>query len=250
MQIRPLNKNNPEPLYRQLYSILADMIYSGEIKAGERIPPERELADSLSVSRITARQAIDALVESGMVYREQGRGTFVAEPKMRGVIGFASFSEEMIARGLNPSSIVLKQEVIRVNDRLQNALKLGPEEHALHLVRLRLVDGKPVAYQASYLPHRLCPGLETEPIGSQSLYSILRERYYINPTWTEAEVEAKHASAEEAHELQIEKNDPVLVINGITFTESFEVIESVRTVYRSKGLAIYLGRQRISSLVR
>ena len=92
-----------------------------------------------------------------MVYREQGRGTFVAEPKMRGVIGFASFSEEMIAHGLNPSSVVLS-EVIRVNNRLPNALKLSPEECTLHLVRLRLVDGKPVAYQASYLPHRLCPG--------------------------------------------------------------------------------------------
>jgi len=250
MQVRPLNKNNPEPLYRQLYSRLAEQIISGEIKAGERIPPERELADFLNVSRITARQAIDALVESGMVYREQGRGTFVAEPKMRGVIGFTSFSEEMIARGMQPSSIVITQELVTVGERLQRALKIGPEEQALHLVRVRLANGKPVALQASYLPQRLCPGLENEPIGSQSLYSILREKYYINPTWTEAEVEAVQASAEEAHELQIDKNDPVLVIKGITFTESFEVVESVRTVYRSKGLAIYLGRQRISSFAR
>jgi GntR family transcriptional regulator len=249
MQVRPLNKNNPVPLYRQLYSSLAEQIYSGEVKAGERIPPERELAEDLNISRITARQAIDALVESGMVYREQGRGTFVAEPKMRGVIGFTSFSEEMIARGLQPSSIVITQELIFGDELLQKALKIGPAEQVLHLVRLRLADGKPVALQVSYLPKRLCPGLENEPMGSQSLYSILREKYYINPTWTEAEVEAMHASAEEAHELHIEKNDPVLVIKGITYTESFEVVESVRTVYRSKGLAIYLGRQRISSFV-
>jgi GntR family transcriptional regulator len=182
-----------------------------------------------------------------MVYREQGRGTFVAEPKMRGVIGFTSFSEEMLARGLQPSSIVITQELIYVDEQHQRALKIGPADQVFHLVRLRLADGKPVALQASYLPYRLCPGLENESIGSQSLYSILREKYYINPTWTEADVEAMQASAEEAHELQIEKNDPVLVIKGITFTESFEVVESVRTVYRSKGLAIYLGRQRISS---
>lgn len=250
MQVRPLNKNNPEPLYRQLYARLAEQIYSGEITAGERIPPERELADSLNVSRITARQAIDALVENGMVYREQGRGTFVAEPKMRGVIGFTSFSEEMIARGLQPSSIVITQALVNVDEKLQKALKIGADDKVLHLVRLRLADGKPVALQSSYLPHRLCPGLENEPFGSQSLYSILREKYSVNPSWTEAEVEVVHASTEEARELHIEKNDPVLVIKGITFTESFEVVESVRTIYRGKGLAIYLGRQRISSYSR
>jgi GntR family transcriptional regulator len=246
MQLRPLNKNSRVPLYIQLYSRLAEQINSGEVRAGEQIPTERGLAETLNVSRITARQAIDALVESGLVYREQGRGTFVAEPKMRGVIGFTSFSEDMKARGMQPSSLIIKQDLIYVDEQLQKTLKISPDQQALHLVRVRLADDKPVALQTAYLPHHLCPGLENESLGSQSLYALLRERYYINPAWTEAEVQALPASAEEAHHLQIEKNDPVLVIKGLTFTDSFEVVESVRTVYRSKGLAIYLGRQRIS----
>ena len=246
MQLRPLNKNSPVPLYIQLYSRLAEKINSGDFQAGEQIPTERGLAETLNVSRITARQAIDALVESGLVYREQGRGTFVAEPKMRGVIGFTSFSENMIARGMHPSSLIIKQNLTYVDEQLQKTLKIGPNEQALHLVRLRLADDKPVALQTAYLPQNLCPGLESEPLGSQSLYAILRQRYAINPAWTEAEVQAQAASSEEAHYLQIEKNDPVLVIKGLTFSDSFEVVESVRTVYLSKGLAIYLGRQRIS----
>jgi len=246
MDLRPLNKNSAVPLYNQLYRRLAAKIESGELKAGDRLPPERELAEELHVSRITARQAIDALVESGLVYREQGRGTFVAEPKMRGLIGFASFSDDMRARGYHPGSKILKQEVIVPDQQLQIELKVQPDDPVLHLVRLRLADGKPVALQSAYLPLRQCPGLEQENLTNQSLYSILREKYYLNPAWTEATMEALPATAEEAYLLHIERNDPVLVVRGITFTDSFELVESVRTIYRGKGLALYIGRQRIS----
>jgi GntR family transcriptional regulator len=250
MVIRPLNKNSTVPLYSQLFSRLRAQIESGEYKAGDRLPPERELAEWLNVSRITARQAIDALVESGMVFRERGRGTFVAEPKMRGLIGFTSFSEDMRARGYTPHSQILTQELTFVDEQLQKVLKIVPQEMALHLVRVRMADDRPVALQSAYLPHRLCPGLENEDLSEASLYSVLREKYYINPAWTEAELEALPALDEEARFLQIEKHDPVLVVRGITFTDSFDVVESVRTVYRGKGLALYIGRQRISSFER
>lgn len=246
MVIRPLNKNSSVPLYSQLYARLRKQIESGEYKAGDKLPPERELAEWLQVSRITARQAIDALVESGMVYREQGRGTFVAEPKMRGLIGFTSFSQDIRGRGYTPSSQILTQELVPPNERLQKVLKIGPQDQALHLVRVRLADEKPIALQSAYLPYRLCPGLVDEDLSSESLYAVLREKYYINPAWTEAELEALPATAEEARCLQLEQSDPVLVVKGITFTDSFDIVESVRTVYRGKGLALYIGRQRIS----
>jgi DNA-binding GntR family transcriptional regulator len=73
----------------------------------------------------------------------------------------------------------------------------------------------------------------------------LREKYYVHPAWTEAKVEVQSAAEEDACFLEVDKNDPVLIIKGLTFTESFEIIESVRTVYRGKGLSLYIGRQRI-----
>lgn len=250
MKLRLLDKNSSEPLYSQLYGRLMEKIEKGELKAGDRVPAERELAESLNVSRITARQAVDALVKSGLVYREQGRGTFVAEPRMRGVMGFSSFSQDMQSRGLHPSSVVLSLEVTAVDEKLQKTLKLSPQDLAIHLVRLRKADDTPVAFQSTYIPYSLCPGLEQEDFSSASLFSILREKYYINPAWTEVEMEALAASAEESHHLQINRDDPVLVVRGLTFTDSFELIESVRTVYRGNGLALYIGRQRISSSSR
>lgn len=247
MPFQPLNKASTVPLYTQLFNRLVKQIETGELKAGDRLPPERELADRLGVSRITARQAIDALVERGLVYREQGRGTFVAEPKMRGLIGFTSFSEDIISRGYVPGSRILKQELVRPDPALQAELKVGPEEPVLHLVRLRLADAKPVALQSAYLPHRLVPDLESLDLVDRSLYAVLREQYYIYPAWTEATLEAQPAKPDEARFLELKENDPVLIVKGVTFTESFEVVESVRTVYRGKGLALYIGRQRILS---
>lgn len=248
MPIRPLNKHSVVPLYTQLYARLVEQITAGVYKAGDKIPPERELAESMNVSRITARQAIDALVEKGLVYREQGRGTFVAEPKMRGLIGFTSFSDDLRARGFTPSSQILVQDIAVPDEETCKVLKLGPDEQIVRLVRVRMADERPVALQSAMLPQRLAPGIESEDLHNQSLYTILRENYAIQPTWTEAELEALPATADEARLLEVEKGDPVLIVHGITYSESFEVIETVRTVYRGKGLALYIGRQRISTL--
>lgn len=244
---KPLNKNISTPLYRQLSVRLADQIIKGEYKAGEKLPSEREFSDQLNVSRITARQAIEALLESGLIYREQGRGTFVAEPRMRHLEGLVSFTEDMIARGYHPSSRVITQELIEADEEFQRILKIDPTDKILHLVRVRLADGKPIALQSNYISQKLCPGIENEDLSSQSLYALLREKYYAYPAWTEIELEAVPATVEEAHFLEVEARSPLLVVRGKSFTDSFEIVESVNTVYRGKGVALYIGRHRLGS---
>ncbi len=244
MQLKPLDKGSHLPLYLQLSGALTEQIASGDLQPGDRIPSERELADALRISRITARLAIDALLESGLVYREQGRGTFVAQRKMRGLKGFLSFTEDIIARGMHPSSRILAQEVITPDEPVKQALKLNDGEPVLKLVRLRSADGDPIALQSSHIPLHVCPGLENEDLADKSLFSMLRERFYVHPYWTEAEVEALPAADEEARLLGVALGSPLLSVRGLTFTESFEVVESVRTIYRSR-LPVYIGRQRL-----
>lgn len=243
-QLKSLDKGSDMPLYRQLAFALINQIGSGQLQPGDRLPSERELANSLGVSRITARLAIDALLASGLVYREQGRGTFVADRKMRGLKGFLSFTDDVLTRGMRPSSRILEQAVVHPEEPIRQALKLQPDEPALKLVRLRLADGEPLAVQSSYLPLRICQGLEQEDLTDKSLFAVLREQFYVYPFWTEAEVEAESVTATEAAWLGLAPGDPVLVVKALTFTESFDVVESVRTTYRN-NLAIYIGRQRL-----
>ncbi len=225
MGARYLDKNSHEPLYRQLAKLLVSQIQAGDYQTGNRLPSERELSEVHKVSRITARQAIDLLFEDGLIFREQGRGTFVAEPRMRHLQGLTSFTEDMQARGFVPHSRVLAQEGLEADEEM--------------------ADRRPIALQASYISLALCPGLENEDFKDQSLFALLRSKYYLYPTWTEIDVQAVPASKEEALLLEIRPNDPLLVIRGKTFTDSFEPIETVRTTYIGKGLALYIGRQRI-----
>jgi GntR family transcriptional regulator len=240
-----LDKNSHEPLYRQLAKLLVSQIQSGDYKMGNRLPSERELSEIHKVSRITARQAIDLLFEDGLIFREQGRGTFVAEPRMRHLQGLTSFTEDMQARGYTPHSRVLAQEVLEADGEMQSSLRISNGQRVLHLVRLRMADDRPIALQASYISLALCPGLENESFTDRSLFALLRSKYYLYPTWTEVDVQAVPASKEEAQQLEVRLNDPLLVIHGKTFTDSFEPIETVRTTYIGKDLALYIGRQRI-----
>lgn len=247
MTVFKLNKHSHMPLYRQLSGRIISRIQQGELKPGEQIPSEREMAELFGVSRTTARLAIDDLVSGGVVYREQGKGTFVAEPRMSSVMGFTSFSEDMRARGHEPRSRILAQELVTADERLRKELKLGPDEKAIYLRRLRLADERPVAIQTAYLPQAMFPELQSMALADRSLFSILRSEYYIYPAWTEAAMEAAAATEEQAELLNLAPADPVLVVRGLTYTETFEIVESVETVYRGQGLALYIGRQRINS---
>jgi GntR family transcriptional regulator len=242
MNIRPLDRNSHTPLYTQLVKQLIDKIQNGELKPGDKLPSERELAEALNISRITARMAIMELMENGLLYREQGRGTFIAYSKRRSIQGFASFTEDMLNRGFKPSTTVLSHEIVEDED-VRKILKMQPGEKAIRLYRLRLADGLPVALQTSCLPYRICPGIENEDL-SGSLYQLLKTKYFIRPAWTEPEVDALAATPDEAKLLDLKPKEPVLVVRALTFTESFDIVESVKTVYRGKSLGLYLGRQR------
>ena len=244
--ISGLNKHSHMPLYRQLVEYLIGQIESGALPTGSRVPSERELAGDLAVSRTTARLAIDELVTSGIVYREQGRGTFVAEPRMHSLRGFASFTKDVQARGMHPQSRVLKLEIVNPDPGVRKKLRLGPGDTAIHLVRLRLADGTPVAIQEAYLSESLVPGLVDVDLEDRSLFELLRDVYYVYPAWTEAEVTALTSTDEESELLELGHRGPVLVVAGLTFTDSFEVVETVRTVYPGGAFGLYIGRQRFA----
>ncbi|WP_407342087.1 GntR family transcriptional regulator [Pengzhenrongella phosphoraccumulans] len=130
-----------------------------ELAVGDAIPSERLLCERFGVSRMTVRQAVDALVVEGLLEREQGRGTFVAPSKMDLEVRLSSFGEEMLRRGMEPSSKVLAAEEIAAASDIADALDLLPGEQVFYLHRVRYADGEPMAIEQSWLPSRLAPGL-------------------------------------------------------------------------------------------
>src|SRR5919205_4653418 len=105
-------KSGPLPRYYQLKEIIREGIRSGAWPPGSLIPSERELCERYGISRMTARQSITELVNEGLLYREQGRGTFVGRPKIaQKLLRLTGFTEDMKAREQRPGARVLAAEM-------------------------------------------------------------------------------------------------------------------------------------------
>jgi len=234
------------PMYYRIEQSILEKMQSGQLKPGAQLPSETELALQHNVSRITAKRALDDLVQQGRAFRQQGRGTFVAHARIREISGFRSFSEDIRARGLVPSSRVLAYKEVEPEAAIGERLHLAEGEHAYMIKRLRLASDDPVAVETAYLPCKLCPGLLEENLATVSLYAVLKDRYGILPSWADAEIEAAPASKEVAHLLLMKVGKPVLAARRITFSANYDVIESVYSIYRGDRFTFYTGRQNIA----
>ena len=173
-----LDRTLPLPLYHQLKSLLLARIESGELKPNDRLETEDELSDRYEVSKATVRQALAELERSGQVRREQGRGTFVAEPRVeQGPRELTSFSDDMKRRGLRGHSKVLEKGVVQADEAIARCLGLATGARVLRLQRLRMAEDEPLGIQTAYIPLSLAPGLEQESFDTGSLYDILERKY-------------------------------------------------------------------------
>lgn len=228
-----LSKNIVVPLYYQLAELLRSKISSGEYTLGQQLPSERELMSTFSISRNTVRDAIDVLVQEGLVERDHGRGTFVALPKLKlGLARMTSFSEDMRERNLHPSSELLKTEVIFPPDAVAERLQVLDGEKVLYLKRLRLADDLPMAINISYFPLSAYPTLANEDFAQDSAYWILEHKYQVHISHAEQTIKACLATQNQADLLKINKGDPILVIEGVAFNMDALPIEFMTQIYR------------------
>jgi GntR family transcriptional regulator len=237
-----LDPNSYIPLYIQLARMLRAAIEKGQFKAGEKLPSENVLVKRFGISRITATAALDELVKAHLAYRERGRGTFVAQAFLSNFSFFSSFTEDMRARGLEPSSRLVSLHVQNPDLEMIEKLKMGVETHYYCLKRVRLANQEPVVFQSAYLPKAMYPGFEKVDLQNQYLYEVMRKSYGLTPTWGDAIVEAGAATGEEAGYLDIAPGAPVLIIWHVTLDDHFVILEYVRSVYRSDRFSFATGR--------
>ncbi|MGQ9493120.1 MAG: GntR family transcriptional regulator [Anaerolineae bacterium] len=228
-----LNRQSFEPLYYQVAEILRGAIESGELPVGTRVPSERELMQQYEISRNTARRALDTLAREGLIYFLQGRGTFVAPTKMRqGLARLSGFSEDMIRAGLKPSSRLLKMQLISPSPKVARHLALRPDQQVIHIERLRLADGQPMALNTSYVPYHLCPQLLQEDLGNDSLFRLLEEKYGLYLWRSEQVLRPAVATEYEAELLGVALYTPLLLAEGTTYLKEDIPIEYMTLLYR------------------
>ncbi len=228
-----LNPDSKVPLYIQLNEYLRKQIDTGVYHIGTRLPSERELAETNAVSRMTARQALQLLIQQGYANSRVGKGTFAAMPKIRQELTeLTGFSEEMRRRGMRPSSKVLRAEIRPASEEIAERLQLRPGSEMVVLVRTRHADDTPVALEESCLSHQLCPGILTlHDFNHESLYQVLRTNYGLLLTWASQAIEARLPVKAECEALAIKRSEPVLSLTRVTFDSSDRPIEYVRSAY-------------------
>jgi GntR family transcriptional regulator len=236
-----INFKDHTPRYVQIFQHLKQAIQEGKYAPNDRLPSENELSELYGISRITAIASIDELVKSGLVYRQQGRGTFVAQPVISDFSFHKSFTEVMRERGMRPSSRLVSLDIARPDNLMVQKLKM-PEDEYYRLVRVRLANDSPLALQSAFLPTHRYPDFLHQKVEETHLFDVIRNNYQIIPAWSEAVVEAAGAESHEASLLEIKENTPVLVVWHLTLDDQLQAIEYVRSVYRADRFSFSTGR--------
>lgn len=227
-----IDKASVVPIYYQLRTLIERRIASGQYLIGACLPSEREFCETYQISRMTVRQAINDLVKEGFLRREQGKGTYVAKPKIeQGLSRLTSFTEDMHSRNLQPGTKLIQFNLSSAMGRIAKRLHLSDGEEVYEIIRLRLADGEPMAIETAYVPVKFAPGLPAERMAAGSLYAMLTEQG-IQLCHADQTLEAATARTYEAEYLHIRPRDPVLLIERTTFDDSGNPVEFVKSVYR------------------
>ncbi|MBS1251847.1 MAG: HTH-type transcriptional repressor YvoA [Anaerolineales bacterium] len=229
-----IKKDSPLPLYFQLKELLRQEIEGGKWQPRQRLPSETELCQTFGISRTVVRQALRELEYEGLLYREQGKGTFVAEPKISESLmqDLSGFYEDMVAQGLTPVTKVLMREVQPATGKVADYLQVEPGDKVIVVERLRSIDDEPILLVTTYLPYDICPELVEEDWGAQSLYALLEDKYGFELSHGRRTIEAVAADQYESELLSIEEGAPLILLDSVSYLEDGRPIEYYHAVHR------------------
>ncbi|MGI8781626.1 MAG: GntR family transcriptional regulator [Solirubrobacteraceae bacterium] len=226
-------ERSTKPAWVQIEEQLADRIESGRLGAGERLPPERDLAEALSVSRMTVRQALASLAARGLVERGVGRGTFVREAAkvVHDLTRVAGFTEEVEGQGLEAGARILDAAQCAAPDRVAQALGLEAGAPVIRLERVRLAGPRPMTLEDTWVPGERFPGLLDHDL-SGSLYALMRDRYDLGPVSATERLEPVAARSHEAAALEVAEGCPLMFVERIAYARDGTPVEYAHDRHR------------------
>ncbi|WP_246009403.1 GntR family transcriptional regulator [Brevibacillus fluminis] len=228
------------PFYKQLKDKIAADIASGQLKQGDKLPSERDLADQFQISRMTARNAIAILEREGFVERRIGVGTFIARQRIEmDFVTFNSFTKTMLEKGLVPGTKKLHVRKDKAQAALATQLGIEEGEEIIVIRRLRMANAQPMCVEESLIPYRFCPGIEAYIADDVSLYRILEEQYGIVLIGADQYMQVVMPDEEERKLLKIKKELPCLLLEAIAYEQGGRAIEYSRSTTRSDRVKFY-----------
>jgi GntR family transcriptional regulator len=234
---------NGVPAYQRIQSAIRKRIESGQLRSGDAVASERDLAKLHQVSLMTARHALASLERDGIVERRRGIGTFVSSPKIH-FNKLMSYTEQMAGRSLTANSKILFARIIFDEQEVAARLALPPTSGVIKLERLRHAAEQPFALETCYLSAAAFPHLLSAPLGRESLFKILERDYQLDLGYADEEVDATAADPRTAELLGVLRRDPLLRIRQLIYSSKGTTIMYVLGFYRSDRHKLMIRRFR------
>jgi GntR family transcriptional regulator len=239
--MKPLQSDSVIPLYHQLKERLKHSIEHGEWQPGDQIPSENQLVNEYNVSRNTAKKAIEELVQDGLLYRKQGKGTFVAKPKLQqSLMGLYSFSKVFKEKGLIPKDILIEIREVRPTSEIIQELQIPNDDTVIEMKRLRCVEEDPYILESSFFPKRVVPDMSMlNKVGQISLYDFLEQEFNIIIKRAIEAFEPVLITSDESDYLQTEEGKPALLLERTAYDTNGVPVEFCRSIVRGDRCRFY-----------
>ncbi|GHH79321.1 transcriptional regulator [Streptomyces sulfonofaciens] len=226
-----VDRSSPVPLYFQLSQQLEAAIERGALTPGTLLGNEIELAGRLGLSRPTVRQAIQTLVDKGLLVRRRGVGTQVVHSQIKRPLELSSLYDDLEAAGQRPTTRVLANTLVPAPAEAAAALGLAEGSEVLRVERLRMAHGEPMAYLCNHLPAGLLAPADDQ-LEATGLYRLMRAAG-ITLHSARQSVGARAATAGEAERLAEPPGAPLLTMQRTTFDDTGRPVEFGAHTYRA-----------------
>ena len=228
-----------EPLYVKFQDIIMKKIEAGEFLPGEKLPSERVLAEIYDINRMTVKNAVNALVTKGYLYRLQGKGTYVQKKDFHRLnLGLLNESGNMgitamvKSQGVKISNKILTQGEISESRYFSNKLQIAFEDPVFALHRIRYGNEEPIAVEYTYVPYRFFPGIELIDFKNVSLYDYMDSKARM-PVTFEQKFQIIEVSKKEAKYLELEQGQVVYYFEMIGLDENGTIVEYTENYTRT-----------------
>ncbi len=236
-------RRNGMPAYQNIQRALRHQIEAKQMKPGDAVSSERELAKLHGVSLMTARHALAGLEREGIVERRRGSGTFVAPPRIQ-FNKLMSYTEQMASRGLPPTSKVIAAKIVEDEPEIAARLGLGASSRMVKIERVRLTADEPFALETCYLSATEFADLVDAPLARASLFSAVEHDYGVELAYADEEVDATFAEGHVAQLLNLKAGAALMRIRQVIYSSKTKPVMYVIGFYRSERHSLFIRRLR------
>lgn len=232
-RLRPTNRKADAPLWAQVKASLTGLILEDGFEDHARLPSETDLCARFGVSRTVVREAMSQMVNEGLIYRLQGKGTFVAGRRdEQDFVGTTvGFSGELADKRKQVTRRILRQEAGPATPRIRKLLRLEEGDRLVYVDRAMAVEGTPRMIVRWAMIERAVPGLDAVPLENRSLYDTIGRQYGVRLARAERWIEAVPALGEDARLLEVAEGTPVLGIESVAFSHEGQAVEYYTALY-------------------